>query len=70
MLFAEIALSKKNHVTTEEGYIFRTIFGNVFVKRQKIVRHNNIVLVPSECFGKQGYNPCQVVSGFLGLVEQ
>jgi hypothetical protein len=69
MLFAEISLSKKNHIMTEEDYIFRTIFGNVFVKRNKVVRNNSTVLVPNECFGKQGYNPCQMVNGFLGFVS-
>lgn len=69
MLYAKIRLNAKNHEVTPTGLDLFTIFGTVTVDKADVVQESDhTVLIPAHIFAEQGYNPCQMVTGFKGHI--
>lgn len=68
MKFA-VRLTKENH-ELGLGYVrFHTIFGDVDVKNKNIeVVTPSVLRMDCKYFTSNGFNPCQLVNGFIGTV--
>lgn len=69
MKYAIIKLNANNHEIKGKTVNFKTIFGDVPVTEAKVKLDEDIAKVPLWCFGANGLNPCQMVSGFMGITK-
>ena len=66
---AIIRLDDQNHETREKSIKLVTIFGNVFAPKSVIKVTGDIITVPMWVFDNKRLNPCQMVTGFIGMEE-
>lgn len=66
---AIIRLDDQNHETREKSIKLVTIFGNVYAPKSVIKVTGDIITVPMWVFDKKELNPCQMVTGFIGMEE-
>ena len=69
MKYAIIKLNTQNHEIKGRSVKFKTIYGDVPVGESKVIVEGNIAKVPLWYFGANGFNPCQMVSGYMGITE-
>lgn len=67
MKYAIIRLDARNHEIKGKTVCLKTIFGDVLVPEKKIELNEDIAKVPLWYFGANGFNPCQMVTGFKGI---
>lgn len=70
MRYARIEIANSVYDTDDKAVVLETIFGDVTVPKSKIIlereRKETVqILVPSHVFWDQGFNPCQMVKGFI-----
>lgn len=68
---AVIQLTKENHELGFGYIVIRTIFGDIRVPNSKVeVKTKRIIKIPDKVFHAAGFNPCQIVNGYLGSVNK
>ena len=65
MEYAVIVLTPENHELSAENLKLKCIFGNLYARRYSVQLCGGLALVPCDLFEKAGFNPCQVVNGFM-----
>ena len=69
MKYAIIKLNTQNHEIKGRTVNFKTIFGDVPVRESKVILEGSTAKVPLWYFGANGFNPCQMVSGYVGITK-
>ena len=66
---AVIELTKENHELGFGYILIHTIFGDIRVPNNKVeVKTKRIIKSPDKVFHDAGFNPCQIVNGYLGSI--
>ena len=62
---AIIKLNLDNHESNMKTITFYTVFGDVKISLDKVQFVDDCAIVPYREFTNRGFNPCQVISGFV-----
>ena len=63
---AIIRLTDSNHKMNNKTVTLKTIFGNFRTAKNNVRYINdNVVAIPFDVFTRNGFNPCQLVNGFV-----
>ena len=70
MKYAIIKLDDQNHEIMEKSIKLRTIFGNVYAPKSRTEIREGRAYVPEWVFLEAALNPCQMITGYEGMVSK